>query len=363
MRIHEVGQFYGERQGWVMFDARLLTPAIKTYLLSEAALLGQVMKDSYDTLVEIGCGYARYLTWALQRNFAYVGLEIVPWLVDLAALRLATAKRRYPDAQCTVLLHPAEEIASVLKDLHVLQSSRSAIAIFPFNCLGNVSRVDQVINSLKESNIDVLVSTFKTDAVSTKLRKNYYQECGFKNLNSRVVKRGLLMTSEEGFHALAYHSDYLIESFSKAGFALRAEHDLGAIGVAYHFVAIRPPASEHPLTRTENLAATVYSLHEDPINAESDASATGFLLAFEQMEATCNFVSDTRLGIISTAPLHLDTKVRVVVWLNRSDRYVDFVGLVSACSQSSGDQYQVEVELSKSESTLIERLFGNAEIV
>ena len=80
-----------------MFDARFLTKEVKVYLDDEEAFVEHVMSSGYDYLVEVGCGYGRYLDWAMSRGYSYAGLDIVPWMVDIGRVRAENARASYGD--------------------------------------------------------------------------------------------------------------------------------------------------------------------------------------------------------------------------------------------------------------------------
>ena len=110
MRLHcQIEQFYGERKGLEENVPTLIFSLLRSeaYLTEEEEVLLEAMMRGYSRLVEVGCGYGRYLNWAVSRGYDYLGLDIVPWLVELGQLRIAnarkqcTVRRRLPAFSCT----------------------------------------------------------------------------------------------------------------------------------------------------------------------------------------------------------------------------------------------------------------------
>jgi SAM-dependent methyltransferase len=360
VRLHEIGQFYGERKGWRMFDAQFLTPEVGAYLTEEEEVLLEAMQRGYKRLVEVGCGYGRYLNWAVSRDYDYVGLDIVPWLVELGQLRIGNARKKYPKANCRILLHPAEEIAGI-SDIANSPDERT-LAFFPFNCLGNVSQFEAALDSLKDSKVDVVVSTFKTDGTATKIRKTYYQNCGYEQLNSRLMKEGLLIVSDEGFHAMAYYFNWLMNAFRKRGFDLVATCESGAVGSIYYFEhGQKNVSAETDIEKIASLESEVilYILEEH----RTDGRPSAQLLKFKEIRANLKPIEVDRLQGNCRDYLEPGTHLRLALPVvprqsDDSAYFLDLVGEVVACEDVQGE-YALTLRLSKPEPGLFERLAEN----
>lgn len=370
VKLHEIEQFYGERKGWRMFDSHTLTLEIESYLRAEAVFLGKTMGAGYKTLIEVGCGYGRYLDWALSRGYSYVGLDIVPWLVELGQMRVTRARSRYPGARCAIYRHPAESIARATREYCPDLNEHNALAFFPFNCLGNVARFDTVIDSLKASRLDLVVSTFKTDAVATRIRKDYYGKCGYEQLNSRIMKQGLLIISEEGFHAMAYHREFLVNALKKRGFDLRWQEQAESVGSIYYFSFNKEHGAEKAAevnagNSNNGIDACVHAVEKDPLaNSQRNLESGGELLSFKEMSMNCRLVSADHILALSAHSVESGTTVRLVVPVIPQNRsaieghlwYTDLVGEVESCGEKTEGQFEIVIKLSKPEPDLIDRL-------
>ncbi|MBX9693183.1 MAG: class I SAM-dependent methyltransferase [Cyanobacteria bacterium] len=364
MKLYEIGQFYGERKGWRMFDYQFLTPEVRSYLSEEEEFLLQAAQGRYQRVIEVGCGYGRYMNWALSRGFHYVGLDIVPWLVELGQLRTVQAQRSFPSLSAKIILHPAEKIYHVVADLTLNSREHRSLAFFPFNCLGNVSQFEAALDSLRDSKVDVVVSTFKTDATATKTRKAYYQNCGYERLNSRILREGLLMISDEGFHAMAYHYSWLVSAFQRRGFELNRAHQTESVGSIYYFVrgdrvSTGEIASEKVVMEAGGTVEVILFVLEDPPTASAE------LLRFKETKANLKLQSTDCLEGECFDYLAPGTVLRVslpVVPQNTSDPpwYLDLVGEITNCSERNDGTpvgvatHKVMIKLSKSEPALLD---------
>ncbi|MBX9690490.1 MAG: class I SAM-dependent methyltransferase [Candidatus Obscuribacterales bacterium] len=374
MRVHEIGQFYGERKGWRMFDAKSLTPEIKRYLNAESEFLARAMQNGYGTLIEVGCGYGRYMEWALSRNFGYLGLDIVPWLVDMGQLRAKQAQLKFPNSRAAVILHAAEDLDKILKNLSADHPLQNSLVFFPFNCLGNVAHFDMVLDALKNAELDVLVSTFKTDASATKIRKDYYKNCGYEKLNSRILKQGLLIVSEEGFHAMAYHEDILINAFKKRGFEAKELMSADNLGCLAFFSFKRDTApSKTSATddfireKTGLLEATLYLVSSDTLlDHSSGEKADGSLLSFSETQIHCYQASGNYLEAESRIFIPEATAVRLVLPLmlqekeDMSSGYADLVAEISNCSSLGNGLFKITLTVKGSDSAILERFISQS---
>jgi len=369
MHIDEICSFYGEDRGWHMFDGDRVTREVGSYLTAEADSLHALLDaGDYDQLVEVGCGYGRYLDWALSRGLSYVGVDIVPWMIKVAELRLTAARAKYQAPRCSVFVHEAEKLSS-LKILRRPGRPVKALIFFPFNCFGNVSKIDKVIDSLSDLEADCAISTFKIDAVSTKARKEYYEACGYKNLNTRIVRTGLLFNSDEGFHAMAYNHSFLVDSFTRKGFTLKQMYDL-PIGCLIHLNAQKTVRNEK-LIKTQQpessgsndkkwLRGNACCIQEDPLLPGSQLD-NGRLLPMLEVSGHLQMQSPGKILFRGAQDFQDGTIVRLVVSLDSQDSetpsHADLVGYVIGSSIASDDKVDTVIQLSKYEQALIDLIF------
>lgn len=361
MHIDEISSFYGEDRGWLMFDAEKLTPEIKAYLEAEVVALGQVVdQGGYKRLVEVGCGWGRYLDWALSAGLGYVGLDIVPWLIKMAELRLTAARVKYQNPLCSVHLHEAEKLAELP---FLRRSGQETLVWFPFNCFGNVSKIDQVIDSLLSLGLDCAISTFKTDAVSTKARREYYESCGYRNLNTRIVRSGLIFNSEEGFHANAYNRAFLSDYFVRRGFSLRSDLDL-PVGYLMHFTLNNKPQSSSKLgsnllslaVKQSTRRAVACFIANDSLFLPEKAPAD--LLGMKEVVGELAQLSFGRVSFRSACAIGEGTVLRLHVSLTEdSTLHADLVGHVLD-SESCDGSFETVVQIAGADKLLWETIFG-----
>ncbi|KYF89469.1 hypothetical protein BE18_52370 [Sorangium cellulosum] len=224
-------QFYASNGGARMFVDAHLTPAVRAYLEAEA----QPLRDepALEHLFEIGCGYGRYLLWALAEGLHYDGLDMVPWLVEMGRSRLRESapsplrrKLHVGSAEHLVALWAAEGLAP-RRDVTVL--------FFPFNCFGSLARPERVVRSIAATGARVFLSGFATSAEATRHRRAYYEQNGYAALDASVTDRGVLFTSAEGLRSFAYDRGHLERMFASAGYALARAFAIGPIAAGYMF--------------------------------------------------------------------------------------------------------------------------------
>lgn len=217
-----------------MFDSSFLTTELELYLATEANILNGVVDNSkINHLVEIGCGYGRYALWAAERRLRYDGIDLVSWMIDIGKLRLKKIRHLHPAFQGQVHHLPA---ANVLSLFEKQPSQERPLLFFPFNCFGNISDLKSTLENLRGFNGDLFISTFKVDEPTTEIRKIYYSRCGYTAVKHQTISEGTLVTSDEGLHASAYSSIYLISLLQKYGFANVSQREFANIGLGYHFV-------------------------------------------------------------------------------------------------------------------------------
>jgi len=336
LEIHEIGQFYGERFGWRMFDARFLTKEVKVYLDDEEAFVEHVMSSGYDYLVEVGCGYGRYLDWAMSRGYSYAGLDIVPWMVDIGRVRAENARASYGDQRCDVLINPAESLEDAIKKLEKDSPDAKFLVFFPFNSLGNISSLSQALESIEAVGVDFIVSTFKTDAKPTNYRLDYYRNCGYENLNSRLMRQGILIVSDEGFHAFAYNRDWLITMLQKHGFELTSSHEDGKIGRILYFRyenrrELSPTARDH-------FEAIVHVVDAGKDSASEKLNQSANLHRMDEYKTTVTVIGSSTLSCILPERLNKGCLIHINAELMMSGNQMQYHDL-SALVESS-----IEVE-------------------
>lgn len=224
-----------------MFDSRYLTVAIQVHLAQEIDALNALLTSfaHYRHLVEVGCGYGRLLEWSIGKGLSYDGLDLVSWMIQLGQVRSRRLLAQYPWAHASVHCLPAEAIDTLFSPSSI---STPRVVFFPFNCLGNVVDVGDVLASVARTSCDVVVSAFNTRPDTTAIRSEYYARCGFSGLESDSRKEGILIRSIEGLHTFAYTDDYYRGIFDRFGFGLETRLDISKHG---HLLFFRNRKTTH----------------------------------------------------------------------------------------------------------------------
>jgi len=367
MTIENVKRFYGEMKGWNMFDTQFLTDRLSEFLDQEAVQLRRIFAANveYDHLVEVGCGYGRYMDWAVSSAIAYDGIDIVDWMISMAEIKVQQFNERFPGVHCAVHLHPAERLSALMDSALLNKRQAKTIAFFPFNCFGNVSNVHEVMRSLYRDRLDVVISTFLTDAKSTELRKQYYQNCGYSNLECTLNKHGLLITSDEGFRAFAYSKEALVDMFARNGYELASYSDVAEIGAMYHFRPVsnkdeaktdsqRQGARRYP-RYDASLDATLYVLNDN----EARTSDAARLLSFSVADAVTKDVSADGVAVVCATPWKAGVRARIDLPVGgESGARLGFIGVLTRCEPLDDGLYLLAFKFFKPASALIEHLFS-----
>ncbi len=345
----EVRHFYGYAAGWNMFDSRFLSDELANYLREEGHFLSQVFnQSSYDHLVEVGCGYGRYLRWAQEHRVSYDGIDLVPWLVELGQLRIQTtvplASERYQ-----IQMVSAQQVHLVLHQAKDL-SPRASIVHFPFNCFGNLAELHRVMVSLRQGHADVTLSVFKSDVPASSIRRTYYEKCGYTKVAVNNTPTGVLITSAEGLHTYAYELEFLVNIFAKYGFALQSER-MAAISRFLHFKNLSAPTADSATQPTRRNGQRVparlegtLTVIQDPAHELTDLSA---LMSFQENGAVTRNVSRSGLLMECGSPLTVGALVQVKLTAMAGMKSEPIVGRVVRAEMAK-DRHLIGIAIAES---------------
>jgi len=224
-----VAKFYGQNNGWRMFDGRILTAEVAAFLVEESRCIANYLENSANTLnqfVEIGCGYGRYLHVALKHKVSYRGVELVQWLAELGKARINACP--LPKNCSAQIEHLSAEHLHCLFPNPTQSIAAKSCVFFPFNCFGNLSSPLRVLGELKGRNSEVIISGFSCSDKATQARIAYYARCGCTGLSSRLRDTGVEISSDESLQSLAYQPEKLEMLLNEFGFRLtkRISHSL-----------------------------------------------------------------------------------------------------------------------------------------
>lgn len=380
-----VKHFYTHSLGWNMFDSKFLTPALEAFLEQESDVLAGVFQNQfsaqpgYNHLVEVGCGYGRYLNWSLSRNLAYDGLDLVPWLIHIGEIRVARMRSLHPTSRCAVHNLPVEKLGFLLQDPMANRREWNTLVFFPFNCFGNIASVREVMKTLQQSGCDVYVSSFQLNETTTELRKQYYTNCGYRKLEVDRSDAGLKITSSEGLHAYAYSHEYLTGLFQEYGFHLTASESLGEIGVGYHFV--KTPGLSETKSKTilempeqavqseqrqslrvdAEISMTISVLHEDSVaDSSSVQPEPGSLLEFENHSGIARNISQDGVLVQSDHAWPVGAIVKLEMNLADTPEVLDtalvFIGIIIRVEERQPGLFDTAIRFERVQPGVVKRL-------
>ena len=232
-----VSDVYGEKFGWRMFDSSFLTPAIADFLAAEkpaiAALL--VARPHIRTVVEVGCGYGRFAPLVADYGRDYIGLDLISWLVELGtSANPASAATTHRDFIATSVLN----LGHVLDAKGFSGVDRANTAVFlPFNCLGNITYLDDILRQLSALGVDIIASLFDTSVSATAARQVYYARCGLSAITTELNNEGTTVTSAEGFDSIGFDTAHIRARMAAHGYRTDEVHTLAGIGHMTYFTA------------------------------------------------------------------------------------------------------------------------------
>lgn len=327
----DVRRFYADRCGWKMFDTGSLTPAVREFLSEEAvALEGLMASRQLDHLIEIGCGYGRYLRWAMARGYRYDGFDIVDWMVKIGRLRAKVANSQAGGERCRVHLASVVDIDRVLQVAERPLPGRPII-LFPFNCFGNLPQIDGTLLALRAVGVDLAISGFTPDAGSTQARTEYYANCGDNGLQSQETRSGTLISSADGLRSYAYSVEFMEGLLKPYGFDLRSASAASPVGVLMHFTA-RPQAVGTASRELIRARAT-------ELGCDQTTDATG-LLTLEEMDVVVTDLSPGKARFRAPRALAPGRIVRIAIGDAGS-----FVGTVVASAAEAAGAWQTELQM------------------
>lgn len=198
--------FYGIGAGDALIDPAHYPPEIKQFLEEETFLLMKV-KDSFDTLVEVGCMQGRFLDWAVSYGKHYLGIDVVSRYIEIGQQEIAS--RSLPNNQYQCILGDAKDLPMVVKVALGHADTSSCLAFFPFNAIGNMPEVVSVLRALKQGKFRFLITAYQTTKLAIEVRKRYYQQCGYQGIATGRHEEGICFTSWDGLCTWAYHPQYL----------------------------------------------------------------------------------------------------------------------------------------------------------
>lgn len=231
-RCHDkvVGDVYGERFGWRMFADNFSTDEIRRFLTTESSIFDAFISTNpqFQHVVEVGCGYGRFMDIACKNNISYCGIDLIGWLTQIGEWR--SAMLGFDETQTKFRQLSVIDIEEHIEALSTSQKN-STVVYFPFNCLGNIPYINSVLQILKKLNLPICTTLFDSSDTTTIIRNNYYENCGLQTI---YRKQSSTIDSVEGLSSKAYSSiefTRLIEQFGFRCVSCEAIDNMGSFMV------------------------------------------------------------------------------------------------------------------------------------
>lgn len=226
----ELKSFYESSVGNNIMNQKCFSEEIDQYLENEKRFF-EIIISKFNYLVEIGCVKGRHLQWALERGKYYIGIDIVNNHI-LDAIEIASSLK-LDCKKYNFVCERAENFLAVLNNLNRNYEQRCAtLTYFPFNILGNIENLEQTIMNLNISNVEFYISSFKTDSFSSRIRREYYNNCGCEDITEIKDDTGIRFISKEGLNTIAYHPNWLNKKFFDMGIKIKT-HEISKVGIVY----------------------------------------------------------------------------------------------------------------------------------
>jgi hypothetical protein len=183
--------FYSLPQGFRMFDDSLWTKSVSNYLAAEKELINSILSTGDITsLFVVGCGPGLYSDVATKFGVEYQGLDIVSC---------------HPKSDLVIYNSAIENFKP--GNVSSLSFDVRRLAVFPFNCLGNIEETVKAVRTAALFSTEILISGFRPNA--TVERMDYYRACGNSDLSVHSEKEGTRIKSAEGLNSVAFRSLYI----------------------------------------------------------------------------------------------------------------------------------------------------------
>lgn len=220
---------------------------LQEFLKNEFTAVSTILRKHstmYTTLVEIGCGYMVNLELAKQEHLHYLGIDFSPAAIRSATLEIERNPQKYENVRVACL-----DLFEIDRHPKLFKENERPIFLLPFNLFGNIAPISLLLARLQKFQAHLLISIYKTDEPTNRVRHDYYSNCGYKELNHRTDHTGHVFSSDEGLYTVAYDLTYLTALLQCFGFHITVTES-GKYGYIIH--AIPSPLLENTLENTVN---------------------------------------------------------------------------------------------------------------
>lgn len=222
-------QFYANGHGDRFMDPTCYNLAIKEYLEEERRLVDAIGL-SVDVLAEVGCMRGAYLDWAIKHQKSYIGVDFIAEYIECGQARIA--EYGLPTDIYQFVHGSAENLSYLFNSSRLSLPPQRYLFLFPFNSIGNMVDLQQVLANLSQIQMPFLFSSYQTTEYATNARREYYINCGYKHVDVLHGAEGVCVTSSDGLRSFAYDPQYLQKICSNHGLLITAM-PFSSIGMAY----------------------------------------------------------------------------------------------------------------------------------
>jgi SAM-dependent methyltransferase len=196
-------KFYISSQGQMIMQEENYTGAIKTYLANEnRAVVKHLFDGSFDSVLEVGCGYAIKASMFTQLGYQYSGIDINPNFVTKAneSMKYNSLEKSAKASELSIF--------DLNRTNNPVKSAKKTLILFPFNLFGNLPNQEEIIETCIRMNYEIFISSYTTDLTAFNERHAYYSNCGYSPLRYVDDGRQVKFSSELGLDTSAYSENY-----------------------------------------------------------------------------------------------------------------------------------------------------------
>jgi hypothetical protein len=199
--------------------------SIIRYLNYEKAFISKILaKNTYCTLIELGCDEVSLYGSCAMNMVRYIGIDIRKGLSSFNNEYLL--KNKHIEGKFI------NTCVSEFYDLVAIEK-KPILCVFPFNLIGNLDDCETHAQKCFDYNLDIIISQFNTTDMARSVRYEYYCKCGIKNLIIRKFENGDVFQGSE-FESISYYRDHIMDCFINTGFKCIDDY-ISDLICLYHF--------------------------------------------------------------------------------------------------------------------------------
>jgi len=103
---------------------------------------------------------------------------------------------------------------------------------FPFNSFGNAQHPARILGALARTGRPVLISSYRTTRLATRIRRGYYERCAYRSLRQEISTECTRFVTDDGLSSAAYRPRFLARLAAASGLDLIPIR-FGQIGLAF----------------------------------------------------------------------------------------------------------------------------------